>query len=328
MAIRDELKAQILRFHFAEHWRVGTIARQLGVHHSTVERVLSEAGVECERRRPRRPSMLDPYLGFITETLEHFPTLTAARLFDMVKARGYRGGPDHFRHRIAELCPRRPREGYLRLRTLPGEQAQVDWAHNGQAHRRTRRAPPDGVCPGAQLLAPSLRSVLPQRLARQPDPTDEHDVGGLLDEAQPEQVLDLELIDFFRPDPVERFEGFLHRESSEPDPAFDRAVSSPIGFALDELFEDAEVVPLLCGRALDGVGVMLAEERELELVELGVEGIEVWLSLSACHRGSLRTGRTARGRVRGVRGRAGRHAGSDAAPRAREGFAPAPRAGG
>ena len=132
MAIRDELKAQILRYHFAEHWRVGTIARQLGVHHSTVERVLSEAGVERERRRPRRPSMLDPYLGFITETLEHFPTLTAARLFDMVKARGYRGGPDHFRHRIAELRPRRPREAYLRLRTLPGEQAQVDWAHFGK----------------------------------------------------------------------------------------------------------------------------------------------------------------------------------------------------
>ena len=39
MAIDDELKAQILRYHFVEHWRVGTIASQLGVHHSTVERV-------------------------------------------------------------------------------------------------------------------------------------------------------------------------------------------------------------------------------------------------------------------------------------------------
>ena len=31
MAIDDELKAQILRYHFVEHWRVGTIASQLGV---------------------------------------------------------------------------------------------------------------------------------------------------------------------------------------------------------------------------------------------------------------------------------------------------------
>ena len=34
MAIDDELKAQILRYHFVEHWRVGTIASRLGVHHS------------------------------------------------------------------------------------------------------------------------------------------------------------------------------------------------------------------------------------------------------------------------------------------------------
>ena len=61
MALDDELKAQILRYHFVEHWRVGTIASQLGVHHSTVERVLGEAGVERKRQRPRRPSKLDPY---------------------------------------------------------------------------------------------------------------------------------------------------------------------------------------------------------------------------------------------------------------------------
>ena len=58
MPIDDELRAQILRYHFVEHWRVGTIASQLGVHHSTVERVLGEAGVERERRRLRRPSPL------------------------------------------------------------------------------------------------------------------------------------------------------------------------------------------------------------------------------------------------------------------------------
>ena len=89
MAINDELKAQILRYHFVEHWRVGTIASQLGVHHYTVERVLGEAGVERDGQRQRRASKLDPYMALIAETLERFPTLTAARLFDMVKARGY-----------------------------------------------------------------------------------------------------------------------------------------------------------------------------------------------------------------------------------------------
>ena len=132
MPISDDCRAQILRYYFAEHWRVGTIARQLGLHHSTVEGVLRAVGIERERQRQRRPSMLDPYVAFLTETLEQFPTLTAARLFDMAAARGYPGGPDNFRHRIAQLRPPRPREAYLRLRTLPGEQAQVDWAHFGK----------------------------------------------------------------------------------------------------------------------------------------------------------------------------------------------------
>jgi transposase len=66
-------------------------------------------------------------LPFIRETLEKFPTLTASRLYAMVKSRGYSGSPDHFRHLIALHRPRPKAEAYLRLRTLPGEQAQVDW---------------------------------------------------------------------------------------------------------------------------------------------------------------------------------------------------------
>jgi len=140
MAIDEDVRAQILRYFHVEHWRVGTIARQLGVHHSTVERVLAESGVSRERRRARRPSMLDDYVPFIVETLERFPTLTASRLYEMVRTRGYRGGPDHFRHRVAQLRPRHEAEAYLRLRTLPGEQAQVDWAHFGHLDiGRTRR---------------------------------------------------------------------------------------------------------------------------------------------------------------------------------------------
>jgi hypothetical protein len=49
----------------------------------------------------------------------------------MVRERGYRGGPDHFRHLVACHRPRPPAEAYLRLRSLPGEQAQVDWGHFG-----------------------------------------------------------------------------------------------------------------------------------------------------------------------------------------------------
>jgi transposase len=130
MSISDDQKANILRYHHVEKWRVGTIARHLGVHHTTVKRVLAETGVS-NRSILVQGSMIDPYLAFITETLQRFPTLTASRLYDMAKERGYPGSRDHFRHLIAFYRPRKASEAYMRLRTLPGEQAQVDWAHFG-----------------------------------------------------------------------------------------------------------------------------------------------------------------------------------------------------
>ena len=126
MSIDKDTEAKILRYHFVEQWRVGTIAIQLGIHHSVVDRVLSQAGLP-KVERSQRASIIDPYLPFITETLAQFPTLTAARLYEMAKQRGYSGGPSQFRQRISQLRPRKQPEAYLRLKTLPGEQAQVDW---------------------------------------------------------------------------------------------------------------------------------------------------------------------------------------------------------
>ncbi|WP_431067334.1 hypothetical protein [Methylotuvimicrobium sp.] len=45
MTINKDIEAKILRYHFVEQWRVGTIASQLGIHHSVVDRVLSQAGL-------------------------------------------------------------------------------------------------------------------------------------------------------------------------------------------------------------------------------------------------------------------------------------------
>ena len=130
MAISAELEAKILRYHHVEKWRVGTIARQLNVHHGVVTRVLSRAGIP-KPVSTNRSSIVSPFMDFITDTLEKYPTLTASRLYEMVCQRGYRGGPDHFRYVVSLYRPRPKAEAYLRLRTLPGEQAQVDWGHFG-----------------------------------------------------------------------------------------------------------------------------------------------------------------------------------------------------
>ncbi len=131
MTIDKETRAEILRLYHVEKWTVGTITRQLGVHRYTVERLLTAAGEPRDARSPR-PSMIDPYVPFIAETLASWPTLPASRLYQMVRERGYPGGGDHFRHLLSHFRPRPVAEAYLRLKTLPGEQAQVDWGHFGK----------------------------------------------------------------------------------------------------------------------------------------------------------------------------------------------------
>jgi transposase len=139
MALTPETEAQILRHHHADRWPIGTIATQLHVHRDSVARVLAQAGLP-HPGSAHRPSAIDPYLPFILETLTQFPRLRASRLYTMVKDRGYPGRADHFRHMIARHRPRPKNEAYLRLRTLPGEQMQIDWGHFGhldigRAHR-------------------------------------------------------------------------------------------------------------------------------------------------------------------------------------------------
>ena len=64
MTISAELTAQILRFHYVEQWRVGSICRHLNVHHDAVHRVLAQAGVP-RAKRFSRSTRIDPYLTFV-----------------------------------------------------------------------------------------------------------------------------------------------------------------------------------------------------------------------------------------------------------------------
>ena len=75
--------------------------------------------------------MIGPSMPFIQETLAKFPTLATSRLHAMVQKRSCGGVSSHFRHLVAPLRPRPVAEAYLRLRTLAGEQSQMDWAHMG-----------------------------------------------------------------------------------------------------------------------------------------------------------------------------------------------------
>ncbi|MDQ3401282.1 MAG: IS21 family transposase [Chloroflexota bacterium] len=130
MTIPDEREAEVRRLYYAEHWKVGTIASEIGVHHDAVERVL---GLQAKHARARAPMecLLGPYKALVQEHLERHPRLRATRLFDMIEDRGYEGSERAVRRYVATVRPKPAKEAFLSLDPLPGEQAQVDWGHVG-----------------------------------------------------------------------------------------------------------------------------------------------------------------------------------------------------
>lgn len=128
--IGEELRVRIRRLFYAEHWKVGTIAEQLGVHHTTVSHAIeSERFVNVRHRQ--RGAVLDSYKRLIDETLERYPRLRATRLLEMIRPRGYTGSARTLRRYVRTVRKAARAEVFLRLCTLPGEQAQVDWASFG-----------------------------------------------------------------------------------------------------------------------------------------------------------------------------------------------------
>ena len=126
------LEAEILRLHHTEHWPIGTIARQLRVHHGTVRRVLAQAGVpvapqtRARRRWSSRTWRSSPRRWPSTRRCAR-RACTRWCASAVTPARPITSAPS------SPACARarRPKRICACAR-LPGEQAQVDWAHFGK----------------------------------------------------------------------------------------------------------------------------------------------------------------------------------------------------
>ncbi len=125
--ITAAMRAEMRRLVLVEQWRIETVARRFGVHHSVVRRALRDDAGE----RPAPTSALDAYKPYIVERLVELPQLTSVRLVDELRSRGCALGVAQLRRYVAQIRPPRPRKAYLRQETDPGEQAQVDWGSFG-----------------------------------------------------------------------------------------------------------------------------------------------------------------------------------------------------
>jgi len=120
-----ETRAEIRRYFYTEHWKIGTIASELDIHPDAVRHAIES---DRSHRPSLRPSITHPHLDFVRQTLDRQPRLRATRIYQMIRERGYTGSIVQLRRAVARLRPP-VREALPRLETLPADQALVDWAH-------------------------------------------------------------------------------------------------------------------------------------------------------------------------------------------------------
>src|SRR5712691_8850761 len=156
--IPPEQRAEIRRLYYAEHWRIGTIATTLGVHHDTV-RVAIERFIRPGTQV--RPSTLDPYKPMLLATLEQYPRLrahAAVRDDPRARLRRLRGpGPALGAHGAARGARRSlPAPGDAARRAGPGRLGEL------RPPAGRRRAPAAVVLrPRAVVVARRLRPLRP-----------------------------------------------------------------------------------------------------------------------------------------------------------------------
>jgi len=133
--ITPEMRAEMRRLVLVERLPIETVARRFRVHHSTVRRSLAD---DAQSDAAPLSSALDPFKSYLVRRVTELPELTALRLFEEIKSRGYSRGIAQVRRYIAQVRSPRARKAYLRIDVEPGERAQVDWGLFGHRHHQPR----------------------------------------------------------------------------------------------------------------------------------------------------------------------------------------------
>ena len=110
------------------------IAQQLRVSRDTVQRALRQVAKARAEGTPqpappgRSRHSLDAFDGVIGQLLERYPDLTAQRLWEELRQRGFGGSYPTVWRRLRQLRPAMPQLPVVRFETAPGQQAQMDYA--------------------------------------------------------------------------------------------------------------------------------------------------------------------------------------------------------
>lgn len=114
---------EVKHLYEVEHLSMRQIAARLRMCGKTVSLIIT--GRE-RPKKPKKPSLIQPYLRLIGEWYEQYPSLRASQVYERLMPYGYQGGyglvQEHTRR-----YRRKTSQAYHELSFLPGEESQVDW---------------------------------------------------------------------------------------------------------------------------------------------------------------------------------------------------------
>jgi len=103
------------------------ISRRLGIHRDTVTKHIESGSPPTYRKQKRKDSILAPYYQLIEDWLAE-DNYRGTWIFKKIKQLGYTGSYDTLKPYVSKIKDRQRRQAYLRFETVPGLQAQMDWA--------------------------------------------------------------------------------------------------------------------------------------------------------------------------------------------------------
>lgn len=124
--ITKEAFMDIMALHRQGH-SMRFIAKKLGLHRNTVKKFIRGQRFPEYRRRERRLSLLTPFVRIIQDWLSQ-DSYRASWIFERLKPLGYTGSYETVKKFVRPIKEQQARIAYLRFETMPGLQAQVDWA--------------------------------------------------------------------------------------------------------------------------------------------------------------------------------------------------------
>src|SRR5229473_3242307 len=127
-----ETIGRIRRAFLVDHKPIRQIVRELRISRKTVRKAIRGASTEFRYERGVQPQpRLGEFVGRLDGMLEANSKLTARRLFELLRADGYRGAYDSVQRHVRAWRRARSQRGdvFIPLWFAPGEADQFDWSH-------------------------------------------------------------------------------------------------------------------------------------------------------------------------------------------------------